>query len=176
MYRRDSWNVKTIEHWKIDAFQLWCWKRLLRVPRTARRSNQPILWNQSSIFIGRTDAEAEAPILQLTLKPPSGGSNTLPPNAKSWLFEKDTDAGKDWRQKEKEAAEDGMVRQHHQLNGHEFEQTLGDREGQGGQACCSRVRHDWVTEQQYIMSYHVQIATISHIPFPFECFLFIFID
>ena len=160
MYRCESWNTTMAEHWKIDAFQLWCWKRLLRVPRISRRSNQPILWNQSSIFVGRTDAEAEAPILQLTLKPPSGGSNTLPPDAKSWLIGKDTDAGKDWRQKEKEVTEDGMVRQHHQLNGHEFEQTPGGNVGRGSQACCSRVTHDWVTEQQYIISYHVQIVTV----------------
>ena len=64
--------------------------------------------NQSWIFIGRTDVEAETPIL-------------WPPDAKNWLIWKDPDAGKDWRQKEKETTEDEMVGWHHQLNGHEFE-------------------------------------------------------
>ena len=80
--------------------------------------------SQSWIFIGRTDAEAEALIL-------------WPPDAKSWLTGKECDAGKDWRQKEKRAAEDEMVGWHHQLNGHKFEKTLGDTEGQRSLACCS---------------------------------------
>ena len=78
--------------------------------------------NQFQIFIGRTDAEA--PILWL-------------PDAKSWLFGKDPDARKDWGQEEKGAAEDEMLRKHHQFSGHEFKQTLGDSDGQGGLACCS---------------------------------------
>ena len=79
--------------------------------------------NQSWIFIGRTDAEAEAPKL-------------WPPDAKSWLIGKDPDAGKDWRQEEKGTTEDEMVGWHHQLNGHEFGWTLGVGDGQGGLACC----------------------------------------
>ena len=79
--------------------------------------------NQSRIFIGRTDAKAEAPIL-------------WPPDAKDWLIWKDLDVGKDWRQ-EKGMTEDKMVGWHHQLNGHEFEQVPGDGEGQGGLVCCS---------------------------------------
>ena len=80
--------------------------------------------NQPWIFIGRTDAKAEAPILWL-------------PEVKSQLIGKDPDIGKDWRQEEKGAAEDEMVGWHHWLNGHEFEQTQGDGEGQGSLACCS---------------------------------------
>ena len=80
--------------------------------------------NQPWIFIGRTDAEAKVPI-------------HWPPDAKSWLVGKDPDAGKDWRQEEKGAAENEIVRWHHRLNGHEFEQTLGDSEGQGSLACCN---------------------------------------
>ena len=80
--------------------------------------------SQSWIFIGRTDAEAEALIL-------------WPPDAKSWLTGKERDAGKDWRQKEKRAAEDEMIGWHHQLTGHKFEKTLGDTEGQRSLACCS---------------------------------------
>ena len=64
MYGCKSWTVKKAEHQKIDAFELWCWRRLLRVPWTARRANQSILkeW-MSWVFIGKTDAEAETPIL-----------------------------------------------------------------------------------------------------------------
>ena len=86
------------------------WRRLLRVPWTARRSNQSILKeiNQSWIFAGRTDAKDETPIL-------------WPPDVKNWLIWKDPDAGKDWRWEEKGMTEDEMVRWHHQLDGHEFE-------------------------------------------------------
>ena len=80
--------------------------------------------NQSWIFIGRTDAEVETPIL-------------WPPIRKSWLIGKDPDAGKDWRQEEKGMTEDEMVGWHHQLNGHEFEQAAGDGEVQRSLVCCS---------------------------------------
>ena len=63
MYGCESWIIKKAEHQRIDAFELWCWRRLLRVHWTARRSNQSILRNSVLIFIRRTDAEAEAPIL-----------------------------------------------------------------------------------------------------------------
>ena len=118
MYGCESWTIMKAECWKIDAFELWCWRRLLRVPWTARRSNQSILkGNQSWIFIGMTDAEAEAPIL-------------WPPNAKSWLIGKNRDAGKDWRWKEKGTTEDDIVGWHHRLDGHEFEQAPGVGDGQ----------------------------------------------
>ena len=91
--------------------------------------------NQPWIFIGRTDAEA--PIL-------------WPPDAKSWLIRKDPDVRKDLRQKEKRASEDEMIRWHHRLNGHEFEQSPGDSKGQGSLVCYSswspRVRHALGTE------------------------------
>ena len=64
MYGCESWTIKKAEHQRIDAFELWCWRRLLRVPWTARRSNQSILKEiKSRVFIGRTDVEAETPIL-----------------------------------------------------------------------------------------------------------------
>ena len=63
MYGCESWTIKKAEHRKIDAFGLWCWRRLLRAPWTARRSNQSNLKDQSWVFIGRTDVEAETPIL-----------------------------------------------------------------------------------------------------------------
>ena len=84
--------------------------------------------NPPWIFIGRTDAEAEAPIL-------------WPPDVKNWLIGKDFDAGKDWGQEEKGVTEDEMVGWHHQLDGPKFEQTLGDSERQGNLACCSPWGH-----------------------------------
>ena len=89
IYGCESWTIKKAENWRIDAFELWCWRRLLRVPWTARRSNQSIFKekNHSWIFIGRTDAKAETPIL-------------WPPDVKSWLSWKDPDVGKDWRQED----------------------------------------------------------------------------
>ena len=80
--------------------------------------------NQSWIFIGKTDAEAEVQIL-------------WPPDAKSWLIGKDPDAGKDWRQEEKGTTEDEMVGWHQWLDGHEFEQAPRVGDGQGGLVCCS---------------------------------------
>ena len=107
MYGCESWTLKKTEHWRIDAFELWCWRRLLRVPWTARRSNQSILkGNQSWIFTGRTEAET------LIL---------WSPDAKNWLIGKDHEAGKEWRQEEKGMTEDEMVGWHHWLNGQEFE-------------------------------------------------------
>ena len=109
MYGCDSWTIKKAERWRIDAFELWSWKRLLRVPWTARRFNQNILKeNQSWVFIGRTDAEVGTPIL-------------WPPDVKNWLIWKDRGAGKVWRWEEKGTTEDEMVGWHHRLNGHEFE-------------------------------------------------------
>ena len=84
MYGCESWTIKKAEPQRIDAFELWCWRRLLRIPWTAGRSNQCILKE----IIGGTDAKAETPIL-------------WPPDVKNWLFGKDPDAGKDWRQEEK---------------------------------------------------------------------------
>ena len=78
----ESWTVKKAEHQRMDAFELWCWRKLLRVPWTARRSNQSVLKEISPGYSWRTDAEAETPIL-------------WPPHAKSWLIGKDPDAGRD---------------------------------------------------------------------------------
>ena len=95
--------------------------------------------NQLWIFIGRTDAKAKAPVL-------------WPLDVKSWLTGKDSDPGKGWGQEEKGAIEDEMVGCHHQLDGHEFEQTLGDSKGQESLVYCSswdcRVRHSLATEQR----------------------------
>ena len=102
MYGCESWTIKKAEHQRIDAFKLWCWRRLLRVPWTARRSNQSILKEISLEYsLERLIAEAEAAIL-------------WPPDVKSWLTGKDPDAGKDWGQAEKGMTEDEMVGWHHQ--------------------------------------------------------------
>ena len=100
MYRCESWTIKKAEYQRTDAFKLWCWKSLLRVPWTGRRPNKSILKEINPEYsLGRTDAEAETPIL-------------WPPDAKNQLIGKDPDAGKDWRQ-EKGTTEDEMAGWHH---------------------------------------------------------------
>ena len=123
MYGCESWIIKKAEHWRIDAFELWCWRRL-ESPLDCKEI-QPFnpKGNQSWAFTGRTDAEAETPIL-------------WPPDAKSWLIWKDPDAGKDWGQEEKGMTEDGMVGWHHQHNGRGFGWTPGVDDGQGGLVFC----------------------------------------
>ena len=93
--------------------------------------------NQPWMFIGRTDTKAETPIL-------------WPPHAKSWLIGKDPDAGKDWGQEEKGTTEDEMVGRHHWFKGPEFEQTLGDGEGQGSLACCSPSGHKKLDSTEWL--------------------------
>ena len=124
MYGCENWTIKKAEHRRIDAFELWCWRRFLS-PLDCKEI-QPVhpKGNQSWIFIGRTDAEAETPIL-------------WPLDAKNWLIRKDPDAGKDWRREEKGMTEDEMVGRHHWFNGHECEQAPGVGDGQGSLACCS---------------------------------------
>ena len=144
----EGWITKKSECRRIDAFNSWKknWREVLEktlenpldckeIKPDKPKGNQP--W----IFIGRTDAVAEAPILL--------------PLVKSQIIEKDPDAWKDWRQ-EKGTTEDEIVGWHHQLNGHEFEQAPRDGKWQGSLACCSpwglqRVRHDWATEQQQLI-------------------------
>ena len=103
MYGCESWTVKKAEHRRIDAFELWCWRRLLRVPWIARRSNQSIL---------KISPWCSLEGLMLKLK--------LQYFVNSWLIWKDPDSGKDWGQEEKGMTKDKMVGWHHQLNGHEF--------------------------------------------------------
>ena len=108
IYLTFSLRMFKAEHQRTDAFELWCWRRLLRVPWTARRSNQSILkGDQFWVFFGRIDAKAETQIL-------------WPHHEKSWLIEKDPYAGRDWRQ-EKGTTEDEMAGWHHWLDGQEFE-------------------------------------------------------
>ena len=115
--------------------------------------------NQLWIFIGRTDAEAKAPIV-------------WPPDTKSWLIRKDPDAGKDWRQEEKGTTEDEMVGWHHQLDGHDLGQTDGDGEGQGRLVCyspwgCKELDTTWwLNNNNGILTHSTPflLALFKHIP------------
>ena len=147
----ESWTVKKAEHQRIDTFELWCWEKTLESPLDCKEI-QPVhpKGDQCWVFIGRTDAEVETPVL-------------WPLHAKSWLIGKDPDAGMDWGQEEKGTTgwdgwmaspigkdpdagrdwgkeekgttEDEMAGWHHRLDGCEFEWTLGV--GDVGLACCS---------------------------------------
>ena len=101
IYGCESWTIKKAECWRIDAFELWCWRRLLRVPWIARRSNQSILKEMNPEY------SLEGLMLKLKLQ-----------YFGHWLIVKDCGAGKDWRQEEKGATEDEMAGWHHQLDGH----------------------------------------------------------
>ena len=125
------WELDCEEGW---APKNWCFwtvvlEKTLESPLDCKEMH-PVRpkGNQSRIFIGRTDAEAETPIL-------------WSPDAKSWLIWKDSDAGNDWGQEEKGMTEDEMVGWHHRLNGHGFGWTLGVGDGQGGLACCGPWDH-----------------------------------
>ena len=125
MYGCESWTMKKAEHRRIDAFELWCWRRLLRVPWTTRRSNQSILMEICpGCSLEGLRLKAEIPIL-------------WPPHAKSWLIGKDPDAWRDWGQEKNGTTEDEMAGWHHWLDGHEFEWAPGVGDGQGGLACCN---------------------------------------
>ena len=116
--------MKKAEHWKIDAFELWCWRRL-ESPLDCKEI-QPVhpKGDQSWVFTEWTDAEAEAPML-------------WPSDARNWLLRKDRGAGKDWRQQKMGMTEKEMFGWLHRLYGHEFEQAPGFGDGQGSLVCCS---------------------------------------
>ena len=127
MYGCESWIIK-------KAVKNWCFwtvvlKKTLESPLDCKEI-QPVhsKGNQSWIFIGSTDAEAETPVL-------------WPPDVNNWLIGKDTDTVKDWRQEEKGVTEGEMVGWHHWLDGHEFEQALAVDDGQGGLVCCTPWGH-----------------------------------
>ena len=125
------WDLDHKESWVPKNWCFWTvvLEKTLESPLDCKEI-QPVnlKGNQSWIFIGRTDAEAEALIL-------------WPPDAKNWLIGKDPDAGKDWGQEEKRTTEGEVVGWHHWLNGHEFEQVLGDGEWKGSLVCCSPWGH-----------------------------------
>ena len=142
---REAW-VLELDYKESIALENWCfWTVVLEMTLESLLDSKikPVnpKWNQSWMFIERTGAEAETPILWL-------------PCANNWLFEKDPDAGEDWRQEEKGTTEDEIVGWHQQLTGHEFEQAPGIGDGQASMACCSPwgriVRRDWVTELNWL--------------------------
>ena len=120
----ESWIIKKAEQRRIDAFELWCWEDSWESNGQQGDPTVNLKGDQSWIFIGRTDAEAETPIL-------------WPHDAKNWLIWKDPVAGKDWRWEEKGMTEDKIVGWHHWLNGYEFEQALKISDWQGSLACSS---------------------------------------
>ena len=126
----ESWAPKNWCFWTVVS------EKTLESPLDCRkiRAVHP-KGDQSWVFIGRTDVDAETPIL-------------WPPDTKSWLIWKDPDAGKDWRQEEKGTTEDEMAGWHHQLNGYGFGWTLGVGDGQGGLACCG----SWVAKSRTWLS------------------------
>ena len=156
------WELDYKESWVLKNWCFWTviWRRLLRDSRVQESKEiQPAhpKGNQSWIFTGRTDAEAETPIL-------------WSPDEKSWLTGKDPDAGKDWRQEEKVTTEDKMVGWHHLLNGQQFGWTPGVGDGQGGLACCGpwghkELRLSYWTELNWKESTALQNSAESPQPF-----------
>ena len=120
------WELDCEESWVLKNWCFWTvvLEKTIESPLDCKEV-QPVhpKGNQSWVFIGRTDAEAETPIL-------------WPPDVRGWLTGKDPDAGRDWGQEEKGMTEDGMAGWHHRLDGHESEWTPGVGDGQGGLACC----------------------------------------
>ena len=155
MYKCDNWTKKKAERQRTDTFELWCWRRVLRVPWTARRSNQSIL--------KEINPEYSLEGLMLKLKLQYFGH--LMRSADS--LEKTLSAGKDWGQKEKGTSEDEMIGWHHWLIQHEFEKVLGDGKGQGSLACCSpwgcksqTGPNDWTTKNTHL---HILLHLLSHV-------------
>ena len=148
------WELDYKESWVLKNWCFWTvvLEKTLESPLDCKEI-QPVYpkGNQSQIFIGRTDAEAETPIL-------------WPPDAKNWLIWKDPDARKDWRREEKGTTEDEMVGWHHWFNGHEFEQAPGVGDGKGGLVCCSPWGHkelDMTKQLNWTNSYsHSQVGRV----------------
>ena len=131
MYGCESWTIKKKKERKKESWALknWCFwtvmlEKTLESPLDCKKV-QPVhpKEDQSWVYFGRTDVEAETPIV-------------WPPHSKNWLIWKDPNAGEDWRQEEKGMTEDEMVGWHHQFNGHGFGWTPGVGDGQGGLECC----------------------------------------
>ena len=132
-------DLKKAEHQRIDAFELWCWRRL-ESPLNCKIKPVHLKGNQPWILFGRTDAEAEAPIL-------------WPPDAKNWLTGKDPDARKDWGQKEKRVSEDEMARWYHLCNGHELGQTPGDKDKEAWHAAVRGVAKSQVSLDDWTLCF-----------------------
>ena len=139
MYGCESWTIKKAERCRVGSFWTVVLEKTLESPLDCKEI-QPVhpKTDQSWVFIGGTDVEAETPIL-------------WPPDAKSWLIGKNPDVGKDWGLEEKGMTEDDRVGWHHRLDGHGFGWTLGVGDGQEGLACCrSWIRKEWDTTERLI--------------------------
>ena len=151
MYGCESWTVKKAECRRIDAFELWCWRRRLWVPWTARRSNQSILKEISP------GCSLEVLILKLKLQYFGHLMRRVDSLEKTLML------GGTRGQEEKGTTEDEMARWHHQLDGREFEWTLGVGDRQGGLECCDswgcRFGHDWATELNWLKGEAVSQST-----------------
>ena len=131
MYGCESWTIKKAEFQRTDAFELWCWRRLLRVPWTARRFNQSILKEISPEYsLERWMLKRKRQYFGHLVQRTDSLEKTL-------LIGKDPDAGEHWKWEEKGMTEDKMVGWHHQLDGQESEQALGFGVGQGSPVSCS---------------------------------------
>ena len=152
--------------WKLDykeswVLKNWCfWTLVLEKSLESHLDCKEIQLvhpkgNQFWLFIGRTDAESETPVL-------------WPPDVKNWLIWKDPDSGKDWRQEEKGSTEDEVVRWHHRLNAHEFESTPAVGDGQGGLACCSPWRRKELDMTEWL-NWIFHCVYVPQISYPFVC-------
>ena len=159
MYGCESWTVKKAECWRIDAFELWCWKRLLRVPWTARRSNQSILKEISP------GISLEG-MLELKLQYFGHLMWRVDSLEKTLILGGIEGRRKSWRQRMR------WLEWHHRLDGREFEWTLGDGDGQGGLECCDswgRKESDttewlnWIEwKHKFYSSWYIKICQGSH--------------
>ena len=157
MYGCESWTIKKAEHQRIDAFELWCWRRLLRVPWTSMRFNQSIL--------KEINPEYSLEDLKLKVTLQYFGQ----PDVKNWFIGRDPDAGKDWRQEKKGPTEDEIVEWHYWLDGHEFEQALGSwwwtgKPGVLQSMGSQRVRDDWATELTDWLNFHTEFDRVWESP------------
>ena len=124
------WELDCEESWALKNWCFWCfWTVVLEKTLESPLDHKEIQLvhpkgDQSWVFFGRNNAKFETPVL-------------WPPHGKSWLIGKDSDAGRDWGQEEKETAEDEIAGWHHRLNGRDFKWTLGAGDGQGGLVCCN---------------------------------------
>ena len=160
MYECDSWTIKKAERQRIDAFKLWFWRRLLRVPLDSKEI-KPVnpKWNQLWVKTWKDWCW-------------SWSSDTLATWWEEWTHWKDPDAGKDWRQEKKGATRDEMARWHHLLNKHEFEQTPRVSQGQGSLVCSTPWGHKELDTAEWLSNNNgklVFIESLLWVMFWFSC-------
>ena len=154
------WELTYEESWALKNWCFWTMvlKKTLESPLDCKEI-QPVhpKGDQFWVLIGRTDAETKTPIL-------------WPPDEKSWLIWKDSDAGRDWGQEEKGTTEDEMAGWHHRLNGHEFEWNPGVGDGQGSQACCGSWGHKESDTPERLNWTESSLSSLCHSTATGNCF------